>query len=1789
MIQMKLNVKILKFDHRAGRSAPPAASSTLALGSRPTANHDANMIRSGQWLIWSIVLAVVFAGSVLSALGQQRGRPQLNAARTTFVADNGQPLRGPYTSTEWTSAAPADQIANMRNLGFNAVHLYAEVFSPNWPASGNAPGYNVAQVDAIVQRTRDAGLYLVMTIGNGANNGNHNIQWATNFWNFYAGRYANETHVIYEIHNEPMAWGPSYLTGTTPAGTMNMEIAAYRAIRANAPHTPVLLFSYAVLAGSGGANAALTDIQAFNQAIFGVQNAVWTNEAVAFHGYGGWEGTATAVNNLINAGYPCFMTEFGWPRWGRNRGVALELELTSDLERLGVSWLTFQYIPPSGVSDPVTVPDLYKELVDKSGLGWTPDYGTWPVARGVYGNNGQARSTVANWVNNFLTGTVRIQAEDFDWGGEGVSYHDTTATNSSGLYRPAEAVDLSACNDTGGGFKVSEIQDGEWLEYSILVRQPGYYDLALRYATPNSGGVVEATSAIAGVTARRTLAPTGSHTTWATATVPVYLAYGRQLLRLQIPTGGFDLNWIELSPTTTGLLANGTYKFLNAATALAMEGVPGTNRVVVTNDSGALLQRWNVQHVGGGQYRVVSVANNSSWNASSDVLALVSSWNTSKERCYLILPESGGFHRLLPVSSGLSLHGPTANGAIVEQQEQSASVNQLWAILPPTTPAFPAGLSAAALSATQVALQWQAVPGAVSYNVKRSASSGGPYATVATGITATTYTDTLDAAIKFYYVVTALTGGLESPNSVEASVNPPYPWQSQDIGTVGLSGSVNFNNGVFTVGGSGADIWGTADGFRFVYLPVNGNFTITARVLSVQNTDQWAKAGVMIRSSLTANSANAFVAVTPGNGVTWQYRTSNGGNTGNNAMGGLSAPYWVRLVRSGSTFTAFRSPNGVTWTQQGSPQSITMGTTVYVGLALTSHNNSSLCTATFDNVSLPGWQNVLPPPAPASLTATPANGEANLVWSASAGASSYNVRRALTDGGPYTFLTNVSTTTYTDASLSNGVAHYYVVSALNIAGESANSVQASVPAQFLAPTGLAATPTSSTNVQLVWNAFTDATNYHVKRSFASGGPYATVATGIVPTEFTDTTPAGIKPYYVVSAIANGVESQNSAEATFDLPYPWATQDVGAAGFAGSATINNGLFAVAGSGADIWDTADAFRFLYVPVTGNCVITARVLAVQNTDPWAKAGVMIRESLNANSANALVAVTPGNGVTFQYRSTTGGTSGFNNTTALNAPYWVRLVRSGNTFTAYRSPNGVTWTQQGTPQTFAMSATVYVGLALTSHNNSSLGTATFDNVTAPGWTDAAPPSAPASLVGLAGNAQAVLSWTASPGAASYNVKRASTDGGPYSIVANVTATNHTDLNLTNGTAYYYVVSALNQAGQSGNSTQASVTPEAFAVTGLAAVTVSASQIDLTWNALDDATSYHVKRALLNGGPYTTVGSGITTTNFQDSGLAAGTIYHYVVSAMLPGGETPDSVSVTATTFSGSVGTLVHRYRFNESGGSTIADSVGGPIWNGTLPSGGGLAGGTLALASSSHQYGTLPAGITSSLTNLTVMAWLNLTSLSDWSRIFEFGHNFSTNMYLMARSGLTGKLQFGITTNGSGAEQQIGSSAGLTAGTWHQVAVTLSSGVGVLYLDGMAVGTNANLTLSPASLGTTSINYIGKSQYAVPSLNGTLDEFRIYNAALSREEIAATAALGPNELLSLNNPLLSVTATPGSVVLSWPLANAGFTLQSRTNLFLGDWENVTSPAPQIVGEQWQVELPASIEPATFFYRLMK
>src|SRR5439155_8516285 len=190
-----------------------------------------------------------------------------------------------------------------------------------------------------------------------------------------------------------------------------------------------------------------------------------------------------------------------------------------------------------------------------------------------------------------------------------------------------------------------------------------------------------------------------------------------------------------------------------------------------------------------------------------------------------------------------------------------------------------------------------------------------------------------------------------------------------------------------------------------------------------------------------------------------------------------------------------------------------------------------------------------------------------------------------------------------------------------------------------------------------------------------------------------------------------------------LPTPWADQDIGAVGVAGSASYASGTFSVAGSGVDIWNTADGFHYAYQPFSGDGQIVARVASLQNSDAWAKAGVMIRETLGAGSTHALLAITVGYGSAFQRRLTTGGASLHIFGAVITAPYWVKLVRTGNTFSGYESADGANWVLVGT-DTITMAAGVYAGLAVTAHNNTVLCTATLDNVSLTGTAPNAPPS---------------------------------------------------------------------------------------------------------------------------------------------------------------------------------------------------------------------------------------------------------------------------------------------------------------------------------------------------------------------------------------------------------------------------------------------------------------------------------
>ncbi|HSY19782.1 MAG TPA: PQQ-dependent sugar dehydrogenase, partial [Candidatus Acidoferrales bacterium] len=167
---------------------------------------------------------------------------------------------------------------------------------------------------------------------------------------------------------------------------------------------------------------------------------------------------------------------------------------------------------------------------------------------------------------------------------------------------------------------------------------------------------------------------------------------------------------------------------------------------------------------------------------------------------------------------------------------------------------------------------------------------------------------------------------------------------------------------------------------------------------------------------------------------------------------------------------------------------------------------------------------------------------------------------------------------------------------------------------------------------------------------------------------------------------------NSLPQGSTLPPPWSDTDLGLP-LAGSATYTNGEFDVTASGSDIGGNADTGHFAFQPINGSGQIIARVIDVQYTDPWAKAGVMFRESLGTDSRNVLMQATGGNGIGMQWRTNTGDVTSYVPGPDFSTPYWVKIVRSGDVFTSYSSPNAVDWTVTGSV-TNVMSSMIEVGL---------------------------------------------------------------------------------------------------------------------------------------------------------------------------------------------------------------------------------------------------------------------------------------------------------------------------------------------------------------------------------------------------------------------------------------------------------------------------------------------------------------
>jgi len=237
----------------------------------------------------------------------------------------------------------------------------------------------------------------------------------------------------------------------------------------------------------------------------------------------------------------------------------------------------------------------------------------------------------------------------------------------------------------------------------------------------------------------------------------------------------------------------------------------------------------------------------------------------------------------------------------------------------------------------------------------------------------------------------------------------PTNWSDGDIGSVGVAGSASYSNGTFAVSGAGSGTMiTTSDGFHFVYQPMSGDGSIAARVVSVQGSSA-AQVGIMVRETLGAGANHVFV-FDYGSSILATERTTTGTSSNYQSVGSATLPYWLKLNRSGNVFTMYGSADGVNWVQLGTGQTVTMASSVYVGLAVSNRTTSSTATGVFDSVSV----NSAAAPAPVftGVSATTGSVGSQVVITGTGFGATQSGSAVLLNGSPVT-INNWSATSLT--------------------------------------------------------------------------------------------------------------------------------------------------------------------------------------------------------------------------------------------------------------------------------------------------------------------------------------------------------------------------------------------------------------------------------------------------------------------------------------------------------------------------------------------------------------------------------------------------------------------------------------------------------------------------------------------------------------------------------------------------------------------------------------------------------
>lgn len=517
----------------------------------------------------------------------------------------------------------------------------------------------------------------------------------------------------------------------------------------------------------------------------------------------------------------------------------------------------------------------------------------------------------------------RVYAADYDYGAEGVASHDsvfqTTAqgaghTNwNNGFLLRNDGVDLGFLYDNANRYYVGWTESGEWLRYTF-VSGAGAPTLAVRYASPAAKQLhLEIDGA--NVTGTVTLPSSGGYGQWTTASIPTTanLAPGVHTLRVVFDSQGLDFYWLEVSGVAPPMPAAWTSADLGAPQRIGR----------AWHDAGT----WTI--AGGG----------------ADIFG-------TSDQGHFAAQDFTGDGTLIARVASFELTDGFAKAGIMWRESNAADAAYAFVFVGPNTLGYEGRSATGAASAGASygpgsAPKWLKLTRAGNVFTAFASDDGAAW----TQLGAPQSIAMLSAARAGLAVTAHNDLVLNTSTFTNIALLPPA-WTNADIGAPGRPGGALFatGTGTWTVSGGGADIYGASDQFHYAMQESAADGALVARVASVKNTSPFAKAGVMMRSSTGEGSRYAFVFATPGY-IGFETRTATGASATGVGFENVSAPVWLKLTRSGSTFIGWWSADGMTWDALGT-QTLSMSATPKAGLAVTAHDDAGLNTSTFANVAL---------------------------------------------------------------------------------------------------------------------------------------------------------------------------------------------------------------------------------------------------------------------------------------------------------------------------------------------------------------------------------------------------------------------------------------------------------------------------------------------------------------------------------------------------------------------------------------------------------------------------------------------------------------------------------------------------------------------------------------------------------------------------------------------------------------------------------------------------------------------